>query len=134
MLRAKPYRSLSEVRIARKSENLEQFCGSSPFFFNADTVWTPKKAIVDGTPTFFVNIDGIIFYTDDRRVRQEVAVATLATVGVIAKNAARKVGTRLGADAVLSAAVRRGFLAVRAANSARMSFSTFGVGLGFGLL
>src|SRR5690606_5889526 len=38
--------------------------GPPPLSFAPDTTWTPGPAIVDGTPTDFVNVSGIIFYTD----------------------------------------------------------------------
>ncbi len=58
----------------------------------------------------------------------------IATVAVVAKNAARKVGTRVGVSAVMQALVTNGLRASAAANRARLQLTTFGAGFGFGLL
>ena len=79
--------------------------GSSPFNMHANADWTPATAVVDGTLTYFRNIDGLIFYTDDERVKREITSATLATLAVITKNAVRNMSTRLGGGAAARAGI-----------------------------
>jgi hypothetical protein len=106
-----------------------------PFFFNADTEWVPKPAVVQGTQVVFMNIDGLLFYTDDRRLRNEIAsIATLATVATLVRQNATKIGTRLGVGAALQAAISKGITASISANTARLQAAISSrVRLAFGL-
>ena len=95
-----------------------QIYGAPPFFFTPDTDWTPAPAVVDGTPTAFVNLSGVIFYTDDDGLKKELAAMTLATAASFIRRFAISTATRLGADAVAQAAITRGLATIASVNAA----------------
>jgi RHS repeat-associated protein len=97
-----------------------KFYGLPPWNFNPDTSWTPVPAIVDGTFTYFLNLGGVVFYSDDEELHKELVAATLATVAYIVRQHATKVATRLGADAVARAALTLGLRTIAGVNAGRL--------------
>jgi RHS repeat-associated protein len=95
-----------------------------PLGFTPNTTWVPSTSVVDGSIVYFFNVRGIIFYTDDDRVRAEMTAATIVTVASIVRRAASKLVTRLGADAVGRAAINRGLSAAASGGSMRLVAQT----------
>jgi RHS repeat-associated protein len=95
-----------------------------PFSFSPDAMWTPIPAFVDGRQAYFANLSGIIFYTDDRALAKEIAVASLATAAVTFRRAAMSAATRLGADAMLRAAANAGIRTIASVNAGRLVFQS----------
>jgi RHS repeat-associated protein len=90
--------------------------------FSPDTSWTPAAASVLGTPTFFANAGGVIFYTDDRNAAREWAALSIATASMIFRRYATSTATRLGADAVARVALNNALRVLATANVGRISF------------
>ncbi|MBK7146978.1 MAG: hypothetical protein IPH76_17985 [Xanthomonadales bacterium] len=93
----------------------------SAWGFSPNMAWTPSPSTVDGQRVEFINIAGVIFYTDDKKLKQELAMATsFAVASALVKRRALLAATRLGAEAVLTAAINRGLATIAAVNSSRM--------------
>jgi hypothetical protein len=94
----------------------------APIGFAPDTQWTPVPAMVDGTLTYFENLSGVIFYTDDVELGSELAAATLATAATMFRRHAASTATRVGADAMLRAVTNNAVRTITSANSGRLMF------------
>lgn len=92
--------------------------------FTPNMTWVPKSAFVDGSRVEFLNLSGVIFYTDDPAEKKFMAAATLATVAVLLKQYGGRAVTRLGADAAAQALITRAISQVPMLNAARLRVST----------
>lgn len=119
-LEIKPF---SPSGIAKAGPQLAAYVAAyGPLKFGPDAVWTPKAASIQGTPTYFANTGGVVFYADDRNAAREWAAISVATAAMIFRRYAKNVGTRLGADAVARVALNNALRVLATANSGRLAF------------
>jgi len=96
----------------------------SQWNFTPNVTWIPDSTVVDDREVHFLNLSGVIFYTDDRQLKREMAAVTLATAAVLLKRRAAIVATRLGADAAAQALITRAISSVPMLNAARLHIAT----------
>jgi RHS repeat-associated protein len=76
---------------------LIQFAVYSEMFnderYSPDVTWKPSAAIVQNIPVWFVNFQGILFYTDIEQFSIEALVATFATMLYKAASSAKSLAT-----------------------------------------
>jgi RHS repeat-associated protein len=101
----------------------------SQWNFTPNVTWVPRSANIQGEDVEFMNLSGVIFYTDDARLKQELAAATLATVAVLLKRYATRAATAIGADAAAQALITRAISMVPTLNAARLNVSVTMAGL-----
>jgi RHS repeat-associated protein len=93
--------SKGAIQLAIYTKVFEQ----EPYGFSPDAVWTPLPATVQDQRTYFVNLGGVIFYTDQRGLTEEfVAVSISAAAGILRKRLVFT-ASRLGAEVVARAAL-----------------------------
>jgi hypothetical protein len=71
--------------------------------------------------TYFANLSGVVFYTDDAELKGELAGATLATAAAVFRRHAASATTRVGADAMLRATANNAVRTIASANAGRLT-------------
>jgi hypothetical protein len=99
-----------------------------PVGYNRGSWTPPSPQRVDGTLTWFMNIQGVIFYTDDETNVRELLVVTTFAAARAALRRTTFVATRLGIDAAATAVRNRLLGGVAQAAAIRISQYEFQAG------